>query len=63
MRHFDCAQFYQVRTTRPGDRERTESLADPPQNEQEVGAALKQLSKEPGYRREDMWLTSKAWNS
>ncbi|KAH7127613.1 Aldo/keto reductase [Dactylonectria macrodidyma] len=33
------------------------------QNEQEVGAALKKLSTEPGYSREDLWLTSKAWNS
>ncbi|KAL4791476.1 aldehyde reductase 1 [Aspergillus venezuelensis] len=32
-------------------------------NESEVGKALKILSKEPDYRREDTWLTSKAWNS
>lgn len=32
-------------------------------NETEVGEALKILSKEPGFRREDIWITSKAWNS
>ncbi|KAJ5379850.1 uncharacterized protein N7496_002278, partial [Penicillium cataractarum] len=33
------------------------------QNEEEVGEALKLLSHEPGYNREDIWITSKAWNS
>ncbi|KAL3446318.1 aldehyde reductase 1 [Aspergillus insuetus] len=33
------------------------------QNETEVGDALQILRAEPGYRREDIWLTSKAWNS
>lgn len=32
-------------------------------NEQEVGEALRILSKEPGYKREDIFITSKAWNS
>ncbi|KAJ5634251.1 hypothetical protein N7528_002093 [Penicillium herquei] len=33
------------------------------QNEQEVGEALGILSKEAGFKREDIWITSKAWNS
>ncbi|KAM0561259.1 hypothetical protein ACHAPJ_003137 [Fusarium lateritium] len=32
-------------------------------NEQEVGTALKRLKSELGFKREDIWLTSKAWNS
>ncbi|CAK7207279.1 hypothetical protein SEUCBS139899_010089 [Sporothrix eucalyptigena] len=32
-------------------------------NEREVGEALKILSNEPGFKREDIFLTSKAWNS
>lgn len=32
-------------------------------NEHEVGEALKVLSDEPGFKREDLWLTSKVWNS
>ncbi|CAK7217883.1 hypothetical protein SCUCBS95973_003298 [Sporothrix curviconia] len=31
-------------------------------NEKEVGAALAILSKEPGFKREDIFLTRKAWN-
>ncbi|KAL3461873.1 aldehyde reductase 1 [Aspergillus heterothallicus] len=33
------------------------------QNETEVGEALQRLQTEPGFRREDIWITSKAWNS
>ncbi|KAH8748900.1 NADP-dependent oxidoreductase domain-containing protein [Diaporthe sp. PMI_573] len=33
------------------------------QNEEEVGAALKLLSQRPDFRREDIFITSKAWNS
>jgi diketogulonate reductase-like aldo/keto reductase len=32
-------------------------------NELEVGDALKALMKEPSFKREDIWITSKAWNS
>ncbi|CAG9994392.1 unnamed protein product [Clonostachys byssicola] len=33
------------------------------QNEKEVGEALRILSNEPGFNRDDIWITSKAWNS
>ncbi|KAF4907635.1 Aldehyde reductase 1 [Colletotrichum viniferum] len=39
-------------------------LSRPNENEKEIGSAIETLRKEePGFKREDLFITSKAWNS